>query len=327
MLDKNLNLEIAKLIGEPIDINFPVPLALGEIADIDTANPGEKVYNLSQYDEEVDEILQVEADGKVNALKVDPKTDTLLTFQGLNSRLRYVLVDEVLSGASGQGNPDLGALARKKEAITRGMDKLELYRVLKAILDAGTITEAGTSLSGKDLYDVIMEAKHAVEDYGDNYVLLCGSNVKEAIDLYDKAKADNFNYNVTLTAKLRELGITVIKVIGRVKRGNISSQETKYLLDRDKFILVARNSTLTQGKPIHFVRRIISPDIAKLMGADVDKAQRALFVNPFPVNVGGTNPNTLAYGVYGYESIIEVIKNPKAIVKSVDLSAIIGANL
>lgn len=325
-MDKNLYLEIAKTIGEPIDVNLPVPVEISEIADTDTAEPGEKLYNLAQLDEEVDEILTIETDCRVNAVKVDPKTDTLVAFQGLNSRLKYVCVDTILNGSDGKGNPDLGVLARKKEAITRGMDKLELYRILKAIIDSASIDEISVA-SNEDLYDVIMKAKHAVEDYGDNYVLLCGSKVKEAIDLYDKKKADNFNYNVTLTAKLAELGITVMKIFGQVKTGDLSSQSTVKLLDQNKFILLARNSRLTEGKPIHFVRRRISPDIAQSMGADVDSAQRALFVNPFPVNVGGTNPNTLAYGVYGYEAIVEVIKNTKAIKKSADLSSIIGANL
>jgi hypothetical protein len=57
---------------------------------------------------------------------------------------------------------------------------------------------------------------------------------------------------------------------------------------------------------------LISPEIAKLMGATVDNAQRALIVNPTPVNLAGVN--TLAYGCYGYESIIFCITNPKMIV-------------
>ena len=52
----------------------------------------------------------------------------------------------------------------------------------------------------------------------------------------------------------------------------------------------------------------ISPDIAKLMGADVDTAQRALIVNPTPVNKSGIP--TLAYAIYGYESNIFTITNP-----------------
>lgn len=311
MIDKNLHLEIAKLIGEPINPSLPVPVAIDAIADIDTAEPGEKVFYFASEDSDVDEIYDVDSEGAITVVKRVPMSDTALTFKGLNSKLQYVLLDSVLS------SPDTDVLARKKGAISRGMDKLELRLILKAIMDAGTVTTI-TPATGEDLYDVIVRAKHALEDYGDNYVLLCGSAVKEAIDTYDKDKAGTFNYNVGLVAKLKELGIQVIKIFGKVKYTGDSVAER--LLDTNKFILVARNSTIAQGKPLHFVRRRISPEIAKLMGADVDTAQRALVVNPTPVNVSGTN--TLGYGVYGYESYIWCIKNIKAIVKSASLSSI-----
>jgi len=316
------DLIIAKTIGEPIDVNFRVPVALSAIADLDTVEAGEKLFNLAQYDEDVDEVLDIEADGRVNVVKVDPKTDTILTFKGLNSRMKYVLLDTILSGAAGQGNPDLAVLGRKKEAITRAMDKLELYRILKAIIDAAAVEEISYD-TGEDLYDVIMKAKHAVEDYGDNYVLLCGSAVKEAIDLYSKKKVASHYYDVSLVDLLAKLKVEVIKVIGQVRTGTIASSATVRLLDTNKFILVARNSTLTAGKPIHFVRRKIPANIAAQMGGKVDELERGLFVTSFPINIGGTNPNVLGYGVYGFESIVEVIKNPKAIKKSVDLSAIL----
>jgi len=313
MDERNVYLEIAKLIGEPINPELPVPVEIAAIADVDTAEPGEKVYYFASEDSDVDEIYDVDAAGALTVVKRVPMTDTALTFKGINSKLEYVLVDSVLS------SPDVDILARKKAAIARGMDKLELRLILKAITDSGSVFEAGTALSGKDLYDVIMEAKHNIEDYGDQYVLLCGSAVKEAIDNYDKKNAGTFNYNITLSAKLRELGIEVRKIFGKVKTTGDGSSAV--LLDTNKFILIARNSTIAEGRPLQFVRRRISPDIAKLMGADVDKAQRALIVNPTPVNVAGTN--TLAYGVYGYESMIWAIKNIKAICKSVDLSSIL----
>lgn len=312
MIDKDLHLEIAKLVGEPINPSLPVPMAISAIADVDSADPGEKVFYFASEDTDDDEIYDVDVNGAITVVKRVPLADTALTFKGLNSKLEYVLLDSVLS------SPDVDVLARKKEAITRGMDKLELRLILKAIVDAGGITTI-TPTSNEDLYDVIMRAKHTLEDYGDSYALLCGSAVKEAIDTYDKDKASSFNYNVGLTAKLRELGMDVMKIFGTVKTTGDSAQER--LLDTNKFIMVARNSTIAKGKPIHFVRRRISADIAKLMGADIDQAQRALVVNPTPVNVSGTN--TLGYGVYGYESIIWAIKNKRAVVKSADLSAIL----
>jgi len=308
----NVYLEIAKLIGEPINPSLPTPMEVSAIADVDTANPGEKVFYFADLDEDVDEIYDVNSNGAITVVKRTPLSDTQLTFKGLNSKLEYVLLENVLS------SPDVDVLGRKKERISHGMDKLELRLILKAIMDASGIATI-TPVSGEDIYDVIMRAKHAIEDYGDNFVLLVGSTVKEKIDTYDKDNVTSFNYNVALKARLKDVDIEVVKIFGKVK--TTGDSVSTVLLDANKMILVARNSRIAEGKPLHFVRRRISPDIAKLMGADVDKAQRALIVNPTPVNVAGTN--TLAYGVYGYESYIWCVKNPKAIVKTSDLSGIL----
>ena len=318
--ERKVNLEIAKLIGEPINPALPVPVALSEIADLATADPGEKVWYFASEDTDADEIYEVNTStGKIVVVKKDPLSDTQLTFTGLNSRLQYVLLDSVLS------SPDVDVLGRKKSSISRGMDKLELKRILDAIIALGAVGTISAA-SGEDLYDVIMKAKHALEDYGDNYVLLCGSAVKEAIDNYDKKNATSYNYNVTLPAKLRELGINVVKIFGKIKTGDAAANEADLgtesaLLDTNKFIMVARDSTIAKGKPVIFVRRRIPADIAKLMGAEVDKTERGLWVNPAPVQVAGVN--TLGYGVYGYESVVLAITNARAMKKSADLSAIL----
>jgi hypothetical protein len=310
---KNPQLEIAKLIGQPINPHLPVPVELGEIADVFTAEVGEKVWRYTAFDTSDDICYQVDPNGAITLVKRTPTGDAELTFDGLNSKMEYVLIDDILSETD-----NVQVLGRRKESITRSMDKRELWTILGALLSktAGylpgvephDISVGGTG-EPQDLYDAIMAMKHAVEDYGDNFVLLVGSTVKEKIDLYDKDNAGTFNYNVTLPAKLRELGITVMKVFGVVDVGNTGGEEV--IMDTNSMILVARNSRISEGKPIKFVRRKISADIARLMGAEVDSAQRAIVVNPTPVNNAGTN--TLAYGVYGYESVIFTITNPKAI--------------
>lgn len=320
-MDKNFVLEIASLIGQPINTQLPVPVELAAIADVLTAEPGEKVWRFSALDDTADVILAVDGAGAITTKKRDAVGVVEMTFSGLNSKLEYVLVDAVLGAA------DTDLLSRRRESITRGMDKREVKLITDAIL---AYTETGdtyfpgegpqevTAASGDDLYDVIVAMKHKVEDYGDGYVLLCAPNVKEAIDNYDKSiNATNVG-GVSLPAKLKELGIEVVKMFGKVSAA--SNETESAMLAAGKMILVAKNSRLSEGKPIKFVRRKISPDIAKLMGADVDKAQRATIVNPTPVNVSGTN--TLAYGVYGYESIIFCITNPKAIV-SADATSVI----
>jgi len=152
---------------------------------------------------------------------------------------------------------------------------------------------------------------HKVKDYADNYVLLCGSTIKEKIDVYDKVNADNFNYRVGLTEMLAKFGITVIKVIGSVNGGKV--------LANGKCILVGRNSSLAQGKPITFVRRLMSPEIAKLMNSE--SAERAISVAQAPTVINADGKNTLGYAVFGYESIIETITNYRALAWSDELSA------
>jgi len=308
--EMNIVLEVARQIGEPLSAQLPVPVEISEIADTFTADPGEKIWRYTAFDTSLDTVLAVDAAGALVTVKRTPTGDAELTFTGLNSKLEYVLIDDILAETD-----NVSVLARRKNSITRGMDKREVYTILTAILakTAGYVPGVNvreyTVASGDDLYDVIMGMKHTIENYGDNFVLLAGSTAKEGIDTYDKDQAGTLNYNVNLMGSIGKLGISVLKVFGGVELTNGGGETV--IMDAKKMILVARNSRIAEGKPIKFVRRRISPEIAQLMGADVNSAQRALFTNPAPVNLAGVN--TLAYGVYGYESIIFTITNPYAI--------------
>ena len=313
-------LEIAKLIGQPINMQLMVPFELAAIADVFTAEPGEHVWRYSALDSTADVVLAVDTTtGAITVVKRTPLDDVELTFSDLSSKLEYVLLTAVLNG------PDTDILSRRKESITRGMDKRELQLIISAI-DAetsgympGVGPQTYSPASGDDLWDCIVGMKHLVEDYGDGYVLLVGSTVKEKIDTYNKDKAGSLNYNVQMQQTLKNLGIEVVKVFGNVS--SASNETETAIMDANKAILVAKNSRISEGKPVKFVRRKISPEIAQMMGATVDNAQRGIFVNPTPVNVSGTN--TLAYGVLGYESVIFCITNPYAIVNC-DLSGVVA---
>jgi len=310
-------LEIAKQIGEPIDLSLPVPVALQEVADVFTAEPGEKVWRYTEMDDTGDYIYSVDAThGIINVIKRTPTGDAELTFSGLQSKLEYVLIDTILGETD-----NTQVLARRKASITRSMDKKEVKLISDALLakTAGYLpvlhSDGATAInpheytvsSGDDLYDCILGMKHLVENYGDNFVLLVGSTVKEKLDTYDKDNVVSFSYRIGIMETLKRLGIKVVKMFGNL--------QGSALFPAKKMVLVARNSTIAEGKPIKFVRRKIGADIAKLMGADVDKAQRAIIVNPTPVqsDASGNMSNTLAYGVFGYESVIFTVTNPKAI--------------
>jgi len=322
---RDLQLEIAQLIGSPINVQLPVPVEMSAIADFSKVAAGEHVWRIQNLDLTADVILDVDSNGVITVIKRTPGSDVELTFKGLNSKLEYVLVDDVLNSA------DQTTLARRKASISRGMDKTELKLVLDAMLTpTSTYYPANkqsnlndvAAVSADDLYDVIISHKQSIEDYGDSFLLLAGKDVKNAIETYDKDNATDFNYNVTLEDRLVKAGIKVMKIFGQVS--NTDNEVALDLLDAKTFILVAQNSRIVDGKPVQFVRRIISPEIAKLMGATVDSLERAVIVNPTPVQavVSGTRQSLLAYGVYGYESVIFAITNPYALA-SCDCSAIL----
>ena len=314
LMGMGLHLEIAKLIGEPINQQLPVPVELGEIADTFTAEPGEHVWRYENIDDNVDVVLKVDPNCLITPIKRTPLNDVEVTFDGYNSKLEYVCVEDILNKV------DTDILARRKASITRAMDKGELKNILDALLTpTSTYFPANdadnnevTVATADDLYDVIVRMKHKIEDYGDDFILLVGSTVKEKLDTYDKDNVTSFNYNITIQNRLAQMGIKVMKVFGKVSipasGGDAETEEA--MLDTNKLILIARNSRIAEGKPIKFVRRKISPEIARMMGADVDSAQRAIIVNPVPVQDNG---NRLAFGVYGYESRIFLITNSKAI--------------
>jgi len=298
-------LEIMKYIGEPINNNLPVPVEIAEIADVHTVEPGEKTWYYASQDTDDDEIYQVNTStGALTLVKRSPMDVTELSFQGLNSKKEYVLLDSVMD------SPDQQVLGRKKSRLAHALDKLELRLILAAITASDAVNTV-TLDSGEDLYDVIVQAKQGLEDRGDNFILLAGTSVSNKLDVYDKDNASTFNYNVTIREKIAKMGVKVVKIFGSVKY--TSDESMTALLDAEKFIMVARNSRIADGKPLAFVRRKISPQIAQFMGADVDNAQRALILDQTPTNVSGTD--TLGYGIIAYESIIWAIVSPKGICK------------
>lgn len=336
----NYQRRIAKLIGEPINPSLPVPVEISELAFTDTADPGEDVYRYDSYDTDADQILDVDTtNANITAVKRSPMDKTVLTFKGLDSQLEYVHVHDVLN------SPDQKVLGRKKRRILAGMDKLELRCILNAIVDGKTPGMVGgthsmedsvqsvTPESGDDLYDLIMKAKHLLENYGDDYLLMNGSTVNEKLDTFDKDKAGTFNYSVTIRSMLKQVGIKPFKIFGTVKwtggghnvgsGGYADDSSATALLNANYFVLEARNSRIVEDgqiqKPIIFVRKKISAEIAEFMGAEVDKAQRALIISGVPLPVG--TKQKLAYSVYGVEEIIWAIVNAYALVKSGDISS------
>ena len=337
-MDSNITARkrISTLIGEPINPSLNTPVEISELAYVAVAEPGDKVYRYDSYDADVDQVLDIDTTtADVTAVKRTPLSETELIFKGLDSQREYVHLHDVMN------SPDQGVFGRKKRRISSSMDKLELRIILEAINNGTTPTmapgntaamedavQAVTPESGNDLYDIIMKAKHLVEDYGDDLLLLNGTTVNNKLDVFDKEKAASLNYNVTIRTMLEKAGIKPLKIFGKVMwtggdHGAADDTVATKLMDANSFILESRNSRIQDekgqiSKPIIFVRKKITPELADFLGATVDKAQRALMVSEAPVQVGSTAK--MAFSVIGVEEIIWAIVNPLGLVKSGDIS-------
>lgn len=293
---------IAKYIGTPIDSNLPNPVALEKIADFETAEPGEKVYTVVPDDGNgVDTVYTMDSNGTITTVKIAIGTPTELTFAHIQSKLEYVLIKEVLD------NPDQTALARRKAAMSRALDKIEVKRVLDTILAVSGQEVA--QASGDDIYTLIKKMVRKIEDYGDNFILLCGTTAWAAISDYDKDNADSFNYNVKINEMLKEEGIEKVKMVGNI---TLDSGSNLAVLNASKMILVARNSQLQKGKPVVFVRRLLNQLIIENSGAEVTPQQRALWVAETPSVLYSGTTQTSGFGIFAYESIIHALLNYRA---------------
>lgn len=329
-MDKNMlqdHLEQASvLLDNPINVNQPVDLDIVEIADVlPPALPGEHVFRIEDLDTDVDVVLALGADGKIEIVERDPGSDVAVDFFKYTSKMETVQLQEILESV------DQGKMTRMKAKVQRGMDKAEVKKMFDLILTpasdyypASKIENASddAATSSEDLYDVIMRKKQAIENYGDNFLLLVGTNVKSKMDKWDKDQAATLNYAVSIEAMLKNANITVRKIWGKVSL--VTGETEVNILDPDTFILIARNSKIADGKPVKFIRRLVNPEISAVAGVTVDNRQRAIAQVPVPVtkNVAGVSDPYWAYGFVGFGSFAMCVSNPYAI-STCDCSAIL----
>ena len=292
-----------QLINEPIDPNQKCPVELADIVNYKESEAGETVeyFESSAQDRAITDLITVNADGDIEYVKIGLKSVTPLAFVGIESNLETILINEIMN------SKDQGALAAKKNGITRAMDNEEIRRILALCL--GAPSQEITKVSGEDLLDVIIKMKQKVSDYSTDYVLLVASDVMDAIERYDKENVDNFNYKMSILEEITKLGITkIVKVIGETR----FDASTDKVLAAGKAVLVGRNSNLVAGRPIHFLRRKFEKEIAELSGAG-EGAVRLIDVAKTPTVINANGKNTLGYGVFGYESVIQVLTNYRSI--------------
>lgn len=294
------HLEIARIIGEPLDPRRPYPSVVENLCEVDTADPNEYVYYFDVL-QDTDKIYTITSTGALTSLAVTPDTPALLSFADYASPEYYVKLTDL-------ANAKEKVLARKNVTINRAMNAFENYKIIDAINTAATAQGNLNDLKSGDTsfnYSYLIDMIDQVIDYSENYTLVAGTAIDKDIKLWDWT--DN-KYHSMVEA-FKDLGINLF----RIKESITVDEGAIDVLNTNVAYLVG--TTTQNGKPILFVRKRLD-DLEKLGGvisSNGNKPQRLVFVSPNPVQISATR--YLAVGMTGYEQFTLAVTNPYAMSK------------
>jgi len=297
-------LEVARIIGEPIDPRKPYGDIIPLIATTAYADPNEYVYYFDVLNE-TDIVYTITSTGAVTSTAVTPDSPAAFTFIDIASPEYYVKITDLASAKE-------ATLARKLETINRSLNMYETkYMFDLASTATGTSTFQHTLTSGRMTFsynDLILMIQDVV-DYGDNYVLLVGSELDTDMKLWNW----NDNKYINLLSAFADLGVQKVRMgVGNV---TIDANSPARRLAANTGYLVATSTEM--GKPFLFVRKRLN-DI-DLLGAAIkqngDRPERLVFASPNPITASGGTTRYLAVGLTGYEQIVAACVNPYAVAR------------
>ena len=299
---KYSQLEMARVIGEPVDPRKPYTDIVGSVCEIGTADPNEYVY---YYDvlNETDIVYTITATGAVTSTNAAPDAPAAFTFIDIASPEYYVKITDLASAKE-------ATLARKLKTIERSLNMYENKYIFDLAAEAVSTSGNTNTLSSAQMrfsYNDLIKMVQQVVDYGDNYTLFCGSEVDTDIKLWNW----NDNKFQSLSQAFTDLGIEKVRMgVGNV---TIDTNAAARQLAANKAFLIAKSTE--SGKPFLFVRKNLN-DIDLLGGAiksTGERPQRLVFVSPNPIVASGGTTRYLAVGVTGYEQIVAACVNPYAV--------------
>lgn len=295
------HLELARIIGEPLDPRRPYSNLVAAVCDTDSADPNEYVYSFDAF-LDTDRVYTITSTGQLTTTNVSPLTPTLLTFTDIATDEFYVKITDL-------ANAKERVLGRKKATINRALNAEENYQVIQ-VIDAAAVGKGNVNdlRSGEKAfnYQHLIDMIDQVIDYSEKYVLVAGTQIDKDVKLWDWT--DNKYHS--MIESFNDLGITVELVKATV---TIDSTVTSVLSAYVGYLC----GTVTEkpGKPILFVRKRMN-EIEKLNGIiseTGDMAERLVFASPNPVQVSGTR--YLAVALTGYEEFTLATQNSYAFSK------------
>ena len=292
-------LEMARIIGQPVDPRKPYPLLVSNVCTVDSADPDEYVYYFDVL-QDTDRVYTTVANG-VTQVAVTPDTPTAFTFEDLASPEYYIKITDLADAKE-------RVLARKKRTIDRALNAWENYKILTvtdAAVQAGNIHDLKSGTNHFN-YENLVDMIDGIIDYSDDYILVAGTQIDKDIKLWDWTD----NKYTSLAAAFKDLDVEVMRIHQTITLDGGSTN----VLDSSVAYLYGRNTE--DGKPCLFVRKRL--DSIKLLGGvvadDGEMPERLIFTSPNPITVTGS-AIYLAIAVTGYENVICAVTNPYAIAK------------
>jgi len=299
---KYSQLEMARVIGEPLDPRKPYTDVVSAVCETQFADPNEYVYYFDVLNE-TDTIYTITSSGAVTSSNVSPDTAAAFTFIDVATPEYYVKITDLASSKE-------ATLARKLKTIERTLNMYEnkyIFDLASTATSTSTFQNTLTSAQSRFSYNDLITMVQQVIDYGDNYVLFVGSELDQDIKLWDW----NDNKNASMIAAFNDLGIKKV----RMGVGNLaidSATGVRQLLASYGYLIATSTEV---GKPFLFVRKRLN-DIDLLGGAlksSGEKPERLVFVSPNPIVASGGTTRYLAVGVTGFEEIVAACINPYAV--------------
>lgn len=292
-------LEVAKIIGEPLDPRKPYTDVVSAVCLTDTAEPSEYVYYHVAL-AATNQVYTITATGQVTSSNVSPQAPSAFTFVDTATPEYYVKINELASAKE-------ATLARVLKLVNQSLNMSE-NKYIFDLADAGsgfqhTLSSAQMRFSYNDLIEMMLD----IVDYSDNYILFAGSSIDQDMLLWDWN--DN-KYQSVITA-FKNLGIQKIRMgVGNL---TVDTNAAARQLAANKAYLIGTSTEL--GKPFVFVRKRLN-DI-DLLGAAIkqsgDKPERLVFVSPNPVSASGGTARYMAVGITGYEQVVAALVNSYAV--------------
>ena len=313
-------LEVARIIGQPLDPRKPYPQLVSALCETDTSEPEEYLYYFDCL-VNTEKVIVITASGAVTQENITPDSPVQIAFTDLATPEYYVKFTDY-------ANRKEQVLARYNRTINRALNSYETYKVvqmLDACIDSGAVTPNVSGYTGQDItlgsgftrfsFPHVIDMLEAVQDYGDNYTLVLGAQPAKDIKLWNW----NDNKYQSVSQAFADLNIETVRIslagaaatFGFDDDGSGGTVSTD-ILATNKAFMVAKDTEL--GKPLLFVRKNL--DSIKQLGGvisnDGTMPQRLVFTSPNPITVTGT-ARYLAVGVTGYEQIAGAVKNPLAV--------------